>query len=63
MTAYSFLSGDQSRINIDVLADASLRYSDFASRMVVVDMEEGLHVPVIALDDLLAMKREAGRGD
>ena len=61
MTAYSFLSGDQSRINIDILADASLRYSDFASRMVVVDMEEGLHVPVIALDDLLAMKREAGR--
>ena len=61
MTAYSFLSGDQNRINVDVLADASLQYDDFASRMVMIDMEEGLRVPVIALDDLLAMKRQAGR--
>ena len=27
----------------------------------IVDLEEGLKVPVIAFDDLLSMKREAGR--
>jgi predicted nucleotidyltransferase len=61
MTAYSFLSNDQRRINIDVLAGASLRFEDFDSRKVTIDLEKGLKVPVIAFDDLLAMKREAGR--
>jgi len=61
MTAYSFLSGDHHRINIDVLAGASLSFSDYASRKVTIDLEKGLKVPVIALDDLLAMKREANR--
>ena len=61
MTAYTFLSGDQRRINIDVLAGASLHFGDFDTHKVMIDLEEGLKVPVIAFDDLLSMKREAGR--
>lgn len=61
MTAYTFQSQDELHLNIDILAAASLSFEEFNSRKVTVDLEDGLRVPVISLDDLFAMKREASR--
>jgi predicted nucleotidyltransferase len=61
MTAYTFLSNARERIDIDVLAAASLNFEEFDGRKIVIDIDEGVSVPVIAIDDLIAMKKEANR--
>src|SRR3989344_5191710 len=62
MTAYTFLSNARERIDVDILAGKSLNFEDFDSRKAMIDMDEGVHVPVVSFDDLLSMKREANRG-
>lgn len=61
MTAYTFLSNKRDRIDLDVLAGASLGFDDYNTRKLIVNLDEGLKVPVVSLDDLLAMKRAAHR--
>ncbi len=61
MTAYSFLSNSPSHVNIDILAAASLDFETYENRKVTVDLEGGMKIPVVALQDLIAMKREADR--
>ena len=61
MTAYTFLSARRLRLDIDVLAGASLRFEELADRKSMVDIDGEFLVPVISFDDLIAMKREAHR--
>jgi len=61
MTAYTFLSDNRERVDIDVLAAKSLAFEKYEKRKVVLDIDEGIHVPVVSIDDLLALKREANR--
>jgi len=63
MTAYTFLSEKRDRLDIDVLAGKSLRFQEYEKRKVMVNVEGGLSVPVISIDDLLEMKKEAHRPD
>ena len=61
MTAYTFLSNKRERIDMDILAGESLRFDELEGRKVMLDLEEGLKVPVIAVSDLIAMKQVANR--
>jgi len=61
MTAYTFQSGDQLRIGIDVLAGKSLKFDEYNDRSIKIDLEEGLKIPVVSMNDLLDMKKESGR--
>lgn len=61
MTAYTFLADAEERIDIDVLAAASLQFADYDQRKVMLDIDETIKVPVVSLDDLIAFKKEADR--
>lgn len=61
MTAYSFLSNKRERIDVDILASASLAFDDYAGRSVVLDIDEEVKVPVISVHDLINLKKEANR--
>lgn len=61
MTAYTFLSSKRERIDLDILAAKSLDFEDFEKRKELIALDDALEVPVVSIDDLLAMKREANR--
>jgi len=61
MTAYTFLSNKRERIDLDILAAASLHFDDYDQRKTLIELEDGLRVPVVSLNDLLNMKKEANR--
>lgn len=61
MTAYTFQSSNELRLGIDVLAGASLDFEKYSNRKVTLHIDDTTTVPVIALEDLLTMKREANR--
>lgn len=61
MTAFTFLSNRGQRVDIDILAGHSLKFDEFDTRRVLIDAG-GLMVPVISLDDLIELKKEANRG-
>jgi predicted nucleotidyltransferase len=61
MTAYTFLSDARERIDVDVLAAASLSFDKYATRKVILDIDDDVKVPVISFDDLIALKRKANR--
>lgn len=60
MTAFAFISKENPLFSVDVLAGASLRFAEFHDRKVTKQMGH-LDIPVIAIDDLIGMKREANR--
>lgn len=61
MTAYTFLSGSRERIDVDILASASLHFEEYEGRHVILDIDEGVQVPVVSIGDLIQMKQEARR--
>lgn len=61
MTAYTFHSSKRDRLDIDILAGHSLQFDKYEQRRALIDVEGGLKVPVISVDDLVQMKREANR--
>lgn len=61
MTAYTFLSDKGERVDIDILAAASLHFQTFDGRKVMLDIDEGVKVPVLSIQDLLEMKKGANR--
>lgn len=61
MTAYTFLSNKRDRLDLDVLTGHSLQFDAYEQRKTTIDAEEGVYVPVISVNDLLDMKKEAGR--
>jgi predicted nucleotidyltransferase len=61
MTAYTFLSARRERIDVDVLAPDSLSYDSYEKNRVLLDIDDGVQVPVISINDLIKMKRNANR--
>lgn len=61
MTAYTFLSNGRERVDVDVLASASLSFDDYHHRKVMIDIDEQVKVPVVSLQDLIEFKQEANR--
>lgn len=62
MTAFAFISNENPLFSVDVLAGHSLRFKDFDRRKVMKRSEAiGAEVPVVSIDDLVGMKREANR--
>lgn len=60
MTAYTFLSDARERIDVDVLAAASLDFAEYDQRKILIDIDN-VQVPVVSIDDLIAFKKEANR--
>jgi predicted nucleotidyltransferase len=61
VTAYTFHSSKRDRLDIDILAGHSLHFERYEQCRTLIDIEGGLKVPVISLEDLIQMKREANR--
>ncbi len=61
MTAYTFLSNGRERIDVDVLASASLSFDSYDQHKVMLDIDEAVQVPVVSINDLISLKKEANR--
>lgn len=59
LLAYSFLGKDP-QYNIDVIIGESLEYEKYAKHVVKVRAWD-ITIPIIAVDDLIHMKKKAGR--
>ena len=62
MTAYSFSPPPYNPLMIDVLMEESLRFEKVYGKK-VVKKNNGINIPVIGIDDLIRMKKKAGRAE
>lgn len=60
MTAYTFLSEQGVKLDIDILTSKSLDFDQYQKRSNVVEVWN-MKLPVVSFDDLIDMKREANR--
>lgn len=60
MTAYTFISDTMPQLSLDILAGYSLDFQKYYKRSMVLKIW-GLNVPVVSFDDLVKMKKQAGR--
>lgn len=60
LVAYSFIHGNEPQFNIDVLVGESIKFEKFTAHTMHANVW-GLDLPVIAIDDLIAMKQGSGR--
>lgn len=60
MTVYTFISEKRIRLDIDILVEKSISFEKYYKRKMLVDVW-GIKLPVISFEDLIAMKKEAGR--
>ncbi|MBI4994681.1 nucleotidyl transferase AbiEii/AbiGii toxin family protein [Candidatus Peregrinibacteria bacterium] len=60
MTAYTFISDKRPQLDIDILVAHSFDFKKFHERHAIIGIW-GLKIPVISINDLLKMKKEAGR--
>lgn len=60
LTAYTFIHSRLPQLAIDILAGESLKFPEYEGRKVTIS-SWGAPIPVIAIDDLIGMKRGANR--
>lgn len=60
LVAYSFIHAQEPQFNIDVLIGESREFEKFTAHMMHADVW-GLDVPVVSIDDLIAMKQNSER--
>ena len=60
MQAFTFINAAEPQFNIDVIVGASLKFADYERHQTMVRVWE-ITIPVIAIDDLIGMKRESDR--
>lgn len=60
MTAYTFICAKQPQLNLDILVSLSLDFQKFFKKRVLLSTL-GIKIPVVAIGDLIKMKRKAGR--
>lgn len=60
MQAYTFTDSN-SLFSIDILTEDSLSFSTFEKKKSIVEMDHNLKIPVVSIDDLIAMKKKIGR--
>jgi predicted nucleotidyltransferase len=58
--AYTYLSKNNTPIDIDVLTNESLNFSEFEKRLTIINIWD-LDLPVIGIDDLIDLKRKTNR--
>jgi hypothetical protein len=60
MTAYTFISSKKPQLDIDILAGYSLNFKKFYKKRTIMKVW-GMKLSVISFDDLMMMKKKAGR--
>lgn len=60
MTAYTFISAKKPQLDIDILAGYSLDFKKFYKKRTIMKVW-GIRLPVISFNDLIVMKKKAGR--
>ncbi len=60
LVAYSFIHAKEPQFNIDVLVGESMEFEKFTAHTMHADVW-GLDVPVVSIDDLIAMKQNSDR--
>lgn len=60
MTAYTFISEKRPQLNLDILAGYSLDFKKFYGKRTLIEIWD-LKLPVISINDLIAMKKKANR--
>jgi hypothetical protein len=60
MKAFSFANPSSPIGEIDLVVETPIPYEELKSRAILITVEE-VSIPVIALDDLVRIKRESGR--
>ncbi|MBI2639010.1 nucleotidyltransferase [Candidatus Peregrinibacteria bacterium] len=60
MTAYTFISSKKPQLDIDILVGYSLDFKKFYKNRTVIKVW-GMNLSVISFDDLILMKKKAGR--
>jgi predicted nucleotidyltransferase len=61
MSAFTFLSGKEERIDVDILTTASMAFSNYDIHKVMIDINDNVQVPVVSIDDLIALKHDVDR--
>jgi predicted nucleotidyltransferase component of viral defense system len=60
LIAYSFINAKEPQFSIDVLVGESLAFEKFSSHKMIAEAW-GLQIPVVSIDDLIAMKKNSNR--
>lgn len=60
LVAYSFIHAEEPQFNIDVLIAESMEFEKFTAHTMHADVW-GLDIPVVSIDDLIAMKQNSDR--
>ena len=60
MTAYAFCPPKGNPLMIDVLVEESLKYEKTNADK-TVRIFDGVRIPIVSIDDLIKMKKKAGR--
>ena len=60
LIAYSFIHAKEPQFNIDVLVGESIEFEKFSSHKIIAEAW-GLPIPVVSIDDLIAMKKNSDR--
>lgn len=61
MTAFTFVSSRGEQLDIDILAQESMDFDKYMQVQTLIEVW-GIALPVINIDDLIEMKKAAGRG-
>ena len=61
MTVFSLWSPDHPATEIDLFVEEPIPFEEAYKRSMLVDVAEGIEATVIGLDDLITLKRRAGR--
>ena len=61
LVAYTFINAKEPQFNIDVLVGASFQFNRYKAEQMIAEVWD-LRIPVVSIDDLIAMKRQTERG-
>jgi len=60
LSAYTFVNPTHPQFSIDIIVGDSLKFGEYDGRKMLVEMWD-LSIPVVSIDDLIAMKRKIDR--
>ena len=60
MKAFTFISEEKPQLDIDIITKESMDFAQFEMRKTLIEVW-GIELPVIDINDLIGMKRNAGR--
>lgn len=60
LKAFTFISNSKPQLDIDIIIEESLEFDKYNKRKTIIEIW-GLKLPMISIDDLITMKKNAGR--